>query len=386
MKKMSKKVKLVFIYLFITLLLVEVGSIVLIYVLDYYTPPSYTFIKKPKSVDIDSVFGVWHTPNYTYDFKGKCFSVKNSYNSYGARDRERQLESNSIRIINIGDSFMEGYGIDTTNRMSNFLERELGYEVLNFSTSGGFGSTQMRLLYESLASSFSHDILLIGLFPHNDFDDDNYELGKIIYGTRYRPYLVDQKIIYHQKKLEDSKWYPKKNGSPNKTVYKFFYNYTHIGSIIQELSRKSKLRAIINSTKAHYKGLTRFRDFSNKEFDILKQNILEIKEHAGPTRKILIFAIPSKLDMIRYFRNRDLQDVLGEKLTDLCTDNMIYIDLLGSFKKKYDIDNFNDLFLSCDGHWSDKGHLEASKIIIPHLQSAIDSINNQPISSTLTSN
>ena len=119
-----------------------------------------------------------------------CFDVEYEFNSYGAKDIQRKKKDKFNRTILIGDSFVEGYGLNNINTISKNLETLSGKEYLNFGTSGHFGTTQYRLLYEHLASDFDHNTVMVFLTVTNDFEDDSFEFGKSYHKNRFRPYLV----------------------------------------------------------------------------------------------------------------------------------------------------------------------------------------------------
>ena len=79
------------------------------------------------------IFGVWHSPNSNYrrDIMTKVICKANSY---GAADIERKKlnASSKKRILVLGDSFVEGKGVNQRHRYTNRLESHTGLEHLNF--------------------------------------------------------------------------------------------------------------------------------------------------------------------------------------------------------------------------------------------------------------
>jgi hypothetical protein len=71
------------------------------------------------------VFGVWHAPDTVKQHTSRS-------NSVGARDVERARTSTRPRVVVLGDSFLEGWGVDEPERLSNRLEAATGVEHLNF--------------------------------------------------------------------------------------------------------------------------------------------------------------------------------------------------------------------------------------------------------------
>ena len=139
--------------------------------------------------DLHPKFGTWHHPGSTYRHRSACFDVEYSANSYGARDRERELVAAPPRIIVLGDSFIEGYGLERHQRLSDRLESATGIAHLNFGVGGDVGPTQYYLIYETLARRYSHQGVLVGLFPANDFQDSSYQHGLRHHSDRYRAYF-----------------------------------------------------------------------------------------------------------------------------------------------------------------------------------------------------
>jgi hypothetical protein len=140
--------------------------------------------------DMNPDFGVWHRSNASYTHAKSCFRVTYTTNSYGAIDKERTKQSANPRVVVLGDSMMEGFTLETPDRLSNLLESMTGIEHMNFATSQTFGPVQYLLVYETLAKNFAHDAVLVGFLPENDFTDSNWEIGKKAFYNRYRPYFV----------------------------------------------------------------------------------------------------------------------------------------------------------------------------------------------------
>jgi hypothetical protein len=71
--------------------------------------------------------------NRTIHYQDGCLEMDNLYNSYGARDKENKNICDTNRVILLGDSFVEGFGVKENGRFSNLLEKETGKEMMNFS-------------------------------------------------------------------------------------------------------------------------------------------------------------------------------------------------------------------------------------------------------------
>ena len=111
-------------------------------------------IFKPFWSDINPIWGVWHEPLSRYDHVRKCYQTIYTANSHGMRDRERTIKSNKKRIVVLGDSFTEGFGLKRHERWTDQLEEKTQIPHLNFGNAGIFGPTQYSLLYENLVKKF----------------------------------------------------------------------------------------------------------------------------------------------------------------------------------------------------------------------------------------
>jgi hypothetical protein len=90
---------------------------------------------------INPVVGMWRYPNTTFRHVTDCVDQEYATNSAGARDSERSLRStDKRRVVVLGDSMIEGYGLASGDRLTNKLEEKTGIEHLNFGTSGSFGT------------------------------------------------------------------------------------------------------------------------------------------------------------------------------------------------------------------------------------------------------
>lgn len=113
-------------------------------------------------------------------------------NSHGQRDKERTLEKppGVRRILLLGDSVVEGYGLrerDTISRQLEDLYEDGRTEVLNFGVSAYCTRAEVELL-EVKGLRFDPDVVIL-VFVENDFDNFNREAFPLG-GTISRPAVV----------------------------------------------------------------------------------------------------------------------------------------------------------------------------------------------------
>ena len=100
-------------------------------------------------------WGGWHKSNTISRHSKECLDITYKSNSYGARDDEFK-SSVKNKIILLGDSFAEGYGIDKEKTLDRLLEKRTKYDILNFGSAHNNGPVQYYILYNKLASKFDH--------------------------------------------------------------------------------------------------------------------------------------------------------------------------------------------------------------------------------------
>lgn len=358
-------IKKLSIYSFITFIFLEIALAIYVNVTDLKMElPTYTFENTQSFwFDANKDFGTIHLPNHKYRQKKTCYDVLYESNSYGFRDVERIKESAKKRVLAIGDSFIEGYGVNTENRLSNLLESNTEIPHLNFGVSGNFGPVQYYLLYKSLAVNFSHDAILIGLLPSNDFIDDDYEFCKKVGSNRYKPFLdgnyPNYEIVYYLDSLHKSKASPKKQNIVKKVLKNFTYTY----NMTLYLRSKSLLLTTPDSEIISQDKIPSYFNFTAAQLDRLKY-VLEQIQILAKNKKVMLVSIPNYNEVKLYKENQN--NPLGKVLTSFCKKNNIdYLDLL-PLQSKLNENELQSHFLSCDGHWSKKGNEFAMKQILQH--------------------
>lgn len=303
-------------------------------------------------------FGVWHEANDYMIHERQCFNVTYRSNSFGMRDAEVAKEADGHRVVVLGDSFVEGWGVEYGERFTELIERDKKVELLNFGTAGGFGSTQSFVLYKTLASKFSHTAVIFAVLPDNDFKEDEPPSGEVDSGGRWRPMLVgtypnyqltypspifspatrfDQRIEYFMEQF----WITYR-------VVKYYHSYF-----------KNMYKSYNDPRRPKGTAYAGYYDYNQEQFDRLRYSIEQIKALAGP-RPMLVVTIPRQSDF------RRAEGSLGEPplrkdLAKLAADlGVTYFDLMIGMGET---DNFDGYFHTCDGHWSSKGHTKAAEIV-----------------------
>jgi hypothetical protein len=349
--------------LLFTVFLFELGSLIVVRMGIIDAPlPAFRF--RPRGelgggsfwIDVDPHSGAWHGNNTSSHAKAACFDVTYLTNSYGARDRERELQSSKPRAVVLGDSFIEGVGVEAEDRLSDVLEAQTGREHLNFGCSTT-GPTQYFLRYQHQAAPFSHEAVIFEVLPINDFDDDSLEYGRKFYYYRYKPYWVgeapDYTLTYFVSSLDQSEHSTtKRQFSWKKFLVANALSFSHTANVALYMRQKLARGAAAQVTgKEKQEDVpSRFFTYTPAELGRLEKSLLELRKAAGD-RPVLVLLIACREDLLAY--DKDPRSPLGEALAPFCKEHRLeLLDLLPLFAKAPDRDK---LFLSCDGHWSPRG-------------------------------
>lgn len=344
----------------------ELGSFLFLhYAVGIYWTPDYMTGRRDQShsgawFTEREAWGAWHVANAVARHESRCFSVSLRANSYGARDRDRVVDGSPNRTIVLGDSFAEGWGVETMQRLSDVLESRLHREFLNFGAADDFGPLQYQIIYEQLAAKFSHDRVLVMFLPDNDFTDNDaayWRRTRPDYYERYRPYYQEvdgggYRPFYPVAKPPDG-----------------YYRLRDVPKVGWEARTSSWMRGNLWSL-AMYRFLTRltyhvgaysgYVGFSDAELSAVLWSFAKIKERAG-NRPVTIAVIPRPSDFaqVRESGDRRLIDALerfGKSHGVAIVDLMQWMPKVEPRTESY--------YLPCDGHWSADGNRTAAEALM----------------------
>jgi lysophospholipase L1-like esterase len=327
--------------------------------------PNYRLpIFKPFWSDINPIWGVWHEPHSRYDHVRKCYHAVYTANAYGMRDKEREIQSDKPRVVVLGDSFTEGFGLKRHERWTERLQEATGIDHLNFGNAGIFGPAQYLLLYENLAKKFSHDAVIVGMFPGNDFLDDDIKFGHAAFGHRYRPYFVEKnggyELVYYNKNEFGDAPERQKKKSLSRGIRQVFRNFTHtvnvveyvIGLIRQWTGAKIHGRKFIFD----YSG---YVDYTDTDWHRFTYIFKRLRKAAGE-RPMLIVLIPRPGDFKYLREGKDFKLQRDLKALIETEPNTYMLDLLPLFAKYED---WKPYYQICDGHWTPLANRLAAEAI-----------------------
>jgi hypothetical protein len=356
--------RLVLINCLVFAVLAELASILIVNFSKWpSSKPSYHVNYNSFWADINPAFGVWHRSSEHFIHKEGCFTVEYDTNSYGARDVERTLHSSAPRTIVLGDSFVEGLGIPADARLTNILEKQTGREHLNFGTGGNFGPLQYALLYKTMAASFDHNLVVVGVLPDNDFKDMSLDYWKSIgEGNRYRPYYADDFSVFYtghfQGNAGEGFW------DHVEAVLRAYLASYHVGQFLY-----SQFYWRNASPQSGY------NDYNDVDLARLKHALEDIRSTADAHgAQVKVFLIPRANDFQRLHQagtNR-----LGPVMETWGRESGIPVKDLLPEMNALAASDYRSYFLKCDGHWSARGDAVAAQILQPWLAEPKSSENS----------
>lgn len=325
--------------------------------------PSYewpTFV--PFWDQLDKKFSNWHSPNARYVHVNSCYNVTYRSNRHGMRDRDRTITADGKRIVFLGDSFAEGYGLARADRLSDRLEAKTSVPHLNFGVSGNFGPTQYLLLYQTLAKKFDHSSVLVQLLPDNDFTDDDPAFWQRNRRDWYRPLFFERNGAYELDYIDKEKfdeadgWNRREFVKGLRTIHR---NYTYSSNLIAYFQVLFEDQNTAGRT-ASYSG---YYDFTGPQAARFEFVIGELAKAAGE-KSILFVVTPRASDVERFKRSGPPHrfNALLDRITARHK-TIRFLDLMPGFAER---GNFDAFYNDCDGHWTPDGAAAAFDIIHQH--------------------
>lgn len=365
----AKKIKNITVITCITYLLIELVCFIFIktkFKAAHFPAFSFQYNYKKYDFTIAELNPHWGTWHYKEDYteEKQCFKSKYQINSYGARDKERVESGDTNRVVFLGDSFIEGYGLQSGDRLTDQLEKNSGREMLNFAC-GYFTPTQEYLVYKNLAANFAHNTVVIGLLPFNDLIEDDTSFYENDRFTHYKPFFVESgngyRLLYREDSLSKSTFnktgYFEINNTTSQRMHRFLKEFSFWYNIYQFIKNN---RPVKNEASKPYSG---YYDFTEPQLKKLKF-ILSALKLAANDKRIVVITIPVYNDFLRYRSGNN--NSIAKELETFCNSNkMEYIDLLPALSDR--VKDPANLYFTCDGHWNEQANKLAAEIILPLL-------------------
>jgi len=328
--------------------------------------------------------------NYTKEFR-TIYRI----NSFGIRDREYALnkEEGVFRIIVLGDSFTEGYGVNIEDTFIKKLEwllnsdetaKDNKYEVLNFGCAG-YSPLLEYILLKQKGMKFDPDLVILMLDYSDFYDDIRYsEFSKS--DNKGKPISV----LNSELSIADSRLKSSNIIDAFLLRHSVFYNYLRLkiqkiiwgggdGKNIHPVAIKSgdiksdRFWMLKDKIYMYDRDFEKYSIVENtaenraKAADLTFKYLTMIKDMLEENNKeflLVIFPYGQQVDANDWSEGRVL---LGLERGKTYNDFYLYEKTLGDFTEKAGINTMNlypyfiknnakPLFFKIDGHFNKNGH------------------------------
>ncbi len=191
--------------------------------------PQHTKVSVPAVLDHELIYRL---PSYAEgtDVKEE-FAVTIRTNALGLRDRDYAATKRQHvlrRLLVLGDSMTFAEGVETEETYPKFLEQALGdrYEVINAAIRG-YGTDQELVLFEMLIPAYRPDVVVLAVYPSNDFDDN-------LYGHLFE--IRDDTLVRVPLSKESSpklRYYNRQSFIQNFPGYRFLIQHSHLMNLLR---------------------------------------------------------------------------------------------------------------------------------------------------------
>ncbi|OGW75504.1 MAG: hypothetical protein A2Z72_02820 [Omnitrophica bacterium RBG_13_46_9] len=369
------------------------------------------YVKEPtveeRGGEYDRLLGWRQKPNSSKFNKTEEYSVKASFNSKGIRGPEYSYEKDKdeFRILILGDSFAEGYGVKFHDLFSEVLKSDLNdrlkhaavkCEVINSGVSG-YSTDQELLYFQTEGKKYNPDLTLL-MFYSNDIVYNNrshYEHGyskplfelvgkelilKKIPGQKPLETMskksVNTKSAYILETIKD--WLGRHSRLYNLVSARISVGWKHEVLIwLRSAERPQKQKSQSNS-RGEDAGQAAYKDAITESWRITGAIINKLKEETSAINsKLLVFYVPRRVDIYSYDRyairkkeaiftkdwyKRTANVVLG----GICKENSIdFIDPTEKFRAEARklMAKGIELYYLRDHHWNAKGNRLAGLVL-----------------------
>ncbi|WP_438423355.1 hypothetical protein [Aquimarina macrocephali] len=217
---------------------------------------SYTgFNDPPLYYDMDSLYGVTRQKNAKQMMHYPWGGIVNEINSNGFRDDEFSDDG----VLVVGNSFVEGFGMNKEDRFSEIIEQELDITINNAGSGGVWTPIQGVVLLEHLLKSEKLDCKkIVFILTPGEVVNIGKRNPKNDSGRNY-PYREGDSIVFHKAK------------------YNSFGNNLSLPSKVKRFCKSLLMFKIFNTFKYYgaAKGKKKELDFDEKKLDWIVKKIEE---------------------------------------------------------------------------------------------------------------
>lgn len=317
------------------------------------------------------------------DSYGDEFKNPVEFNSKGLNDYEYEYEKpdNMVRIVILGDSFVEAREVERKKNFCELMEKTLKarnlskrYQVINMGV-GGYSPILEYLYLKKEGIKYDPDIIILCFFMNDVYEDMAYKsMAKL--GNDGLPISVHWRGFDKTDKLRGWKRFERGFCNAAKNIANRSKFYVFLKSRIYRLLTKIKLKEIDPKENRFFILTEERRRGESLLWEDTFRYILAIKNIADSIKvRFFLVSIPIEAQLTGgfesaaskyYFKEKPTSERAERNIASFCNMYDIdYVSLYEEFKKR----KAKNLYFKYDGHLNDIGHRETAESILEKLES-----------------
>ncbi|NOL48049.1 GDSL-like Lipase/Acylhydrolase family protein [Synechococcus sp. MIT S9220] len=343
-------------------------------------------IHYPAFYIVDSKRGYGLRPNARglYSREGQALVEINEAGFRGSLPSS-ELSDSVYRIAVLGDSFTEGLQVDEDETWIKVLEKQLNMfsscsilnyrnaEVLNFGV-GGYGTGQSLLTWRYQASKFRPDLVILAVYPGNDFSDN--EPNSRDDRPTFR--ISSQGLLEQDDSFKLSKGYLFRTSIVGRVLDQFVNHSRFLQLLNESKNRVAAFRRSPNSSQSDSLSVAPSPppNASPNAWILTEALIMQLNRDVQASGARLLVVSTSSPDQVWPIASQRSSDpfLQERRLADfLASENIPYLSLGPLLQHEVDqapgrlfLHGFHETSLGL-GHWNSSGHNAAARIISPWL-------------------
>ncbi len=276
---------------------------------------------------------------------GHAFFVQTNRAGFRSKIEFETEKTTPTRIVFLGDSHTEGFGVETEERFSDLIaDRTDGVESYNFGIRGS-GIDQHVLMYEKIASDYDHDIVCFSshlediqrLGSHRSYIDP-INLDVFLVAKPYFTLEGGELALHHHP-------VPRERTKSKPPSQNFLMRMGIVRQIYQMLPFAIREQAVKRRTRTKFAGFT---DPSHERYRLTRALVARVLERAHP-KPVILCPLPDPRIHIGFSYQGLFEELCREH------DNAHFIDLSKVFEQLPAEERWA-LYGERTGHFSDSGH------------------------------
>ncbi len=293
--------------------------------------------------------GLTYKASQISEFISFEWDVMIKINSKGFRDSEDIYKNNEEKVLILGDSFTEGFGISQEKTFPKMLQQMLKdngkkISVLNAGITGNNLVDYLEIYYNYFQSDPKIETIIIALFVGNDLTD-NYNLRKV-------------QDLQKKKKIFVIKNFAARNSTLYNIINRFIKSNIEIRTIFTKFGFMKERKGLLSNYDIKNTLLDKKVKFSTDLIIDLKKKI--------KNKKILVTIIPSKEQIDdEYWKllnqtQKNKNSILDRNLPTRLIENQLkkyQVDTI-NFNTKFNLIKNNNIpiYFKYDPHTNEYGH------------------------------